>query len=225
MVDGPVQRYIESELGFPLDSFPDEGVDVRVSPVRADRDGDRMLNMRLGPRALVTGTPSVVEAIEPTIRRLDIWELFSPFGQAELTRAMEPQGVKVKGGGFHYTLRKDDFICPELAMEPAKLIDMTMPDASSFDKDWFDAFGITQDGQQVALAKVRWKSRELIEIAVTTHEEYRSRGYGRAVVAGASEWILAQDAMVHYPVWPSNISSIRIPNRLGFRLAWHEFYA
>ena len=221
---GTVAQYLEADLGFPIESLPAQGVSLRESSARADRENARLLAVRLGGAALATGTPSVARVTESFFSKLDIWEVFSPFGVAELTRALATLDAEAKGGGFHYTLGQSDFVCPRLSVEPDQLIDMPKSEAA-FGGDWLDAFCVYQDGQQVALSRVRWNAADFIEIDVETSQEHRSRGYGTAVVAKAAQWILKRQAIAHYAVLPSNIQSVRIPNRLGFSLTWQEIYA
>ena len=218
------QSYIEKDLGFTFDTFPDRGIDIRVSPVRTD-DGNALLIIRHEESAVATGTSRVVAAIEPVIKKMDIWTLFSLYGKAELERGLESEQVKVRGGSFHHALTVDRYCAPEQILEPVvKLVDDTRPDDSLFDRKWMDAFAVYKDGEQVALTQVRWKTPDLIEIAVDTHKDYRKRGYGFAVVSQAAEWIFAQGAVVHYPVMPGNIASMRIIRKLGGVIAWQEIY-
>lgn len=219
------QIYIEKDLGFTFDTFPDQGIDIRVSPVREDREGAAMLIVRNGQSTLATGTPRVVSIITPVLQKMDIWTLFSPYGRTELERGLESEQIKVRGGSFHHALTADHYCQPEPILEPVvKLVRDPDPDASLFDRKMFDAFAVYKNSEQVALAQVRWKTPDLIEIAVDTHKDYRKRGYGLAVVCKAAEWIFEQGAVVHYPVMPGNIASMRIIRKLGGVIAWQEIY-
>lgn len=219
--------YLETDLGFPLHSMPPKGVEVRASPRRRDQEDARMLIVRIDQGALATGIPRVITTITPVVHQLGIWELFSPFGLAELSRALASEHIEVKGGGFHYTLTDKQY-CPlqTLSEKPIKLLlEGMLPEKELFDKKRFDAFAIYQEGRQAALSQVSWKTEKFIEISVETHEAFRQRGYGLAVVAAAVEWILAQGAVAHYATLPSNIPSVRIARKLGFTLTWQEIYA
>ena len=186
-----------------------------------------MMLVRIGGVAVGTAIPRVLRAIAPIVDQLDIWELFSPFGLSELSRALSGQGIKARGGGFHYVaLPIQPRSLEDPGVETVAMLDAQMtPRSELFDKQWFDAFAVIREGQQASLSRIRWKTRDFIEIAVETHEAYRGRGLGTAVVAAATEWIHSRGCAAHYPVLPSNLPSVRIARRLGFTVAWQEIYA
>lgn len=226
-MDARVKAYIEKELGYSIASFPSEGIDLRESDQRSDNPGSRMFLIRIEHAAVGTAIPRVLHAIRPVIHELDLWEVFSPFGAAELTRALHDEEIKVKGGAFHYTLIPEQYLEPiKVGIHVIPLLNTKMvPSPEIFDKKWFDAFAVNCEGQQVSLSRIRWKTEHFIEIAVDTVEKYRGRGFGLTVVAAATEWILSRHAVAHYPVAPDNLPSVRIARHLGFRITWQEIYA
>ena len=237
-LDDRVRFYLERELGFPLDSFPRAGIAVSESPKRTDEPRHRMLIAGIGHRALATGTPRVVSAIGPVIRTMSVWELFSPLGLAELGRVLQPENPDVAELCFNYTLTSEHYRAPrQRSRAPVKLPDLdthTPPDDADLLKgpqvlppgqDFVPAFAIYQDDRQVATSGIRWRAPGFVEIGVGTEEGYRGRGYGRAVVASAAEWILSQGTVACYGAVPANIPSLRIPRGLGFRLAWLDIAA
>ena len=224
-LDKRVQSYLERELGVPLATFPGTGVELRESPARNEEYP--LLIIRVGESAVVSGISKVLAVIRPVVEMLDIWELFSPFGVAELRRVLLSENIKVKGGSFHYTLNDAQYCRPSGPTEtPIRLFDSdAVPPPEEFDKSFFDGFAVQRAGNRASVAGLPWKSADFVEIAVDTEEEYRGEGYGLAVVTAAVEWILSRGAVAHYPVMPNNVPSVRIARRLGFHVAWQEIYA
>jgi len=235
-MDDRTRFYIEREYGFSLESFPSTGITLRESPARRDEPGNRMVITRMGQGVLATGIPRVIRAIALVIRAMGMWELFSPVGVADLRRALRPEESETLGEGFHYTVGNEKRLRPvKFAHTTVRLLEpdappdeddlVAAPQRLPPGQDFVPAFAVYQDDKQVASSGIRWKSPGFVEIGVSTHEDYRGRGYGLAVVASAIYWILAQGAVAYYPVAPSNVPSVRIARRLGFSLTWQEIYA
>jgi RimJ/RimL family protein N-acetyltransferase len=244
-MDVRVRRFLERELGFSLETFPKEGVEVRESPARSDKRGGRIKILRIGDSALATGIPRLVDAIAPVVRSISVWELFSPLGIAELRRVLSPEDGKGLEIGFDYTLiSPSDFIPAETAHKPVALRKADIPPCE-FDsrmrerrkpvaEDFVWAFACyheDRDAKSVtlpefgprcaAVAVIIW--RDVPDVAfygVGTEENYRGQGYGLAVVSAATEWTLKQGAVAYYGASASNIPSLRIARRLGFSLTW-----
>ena len=244
-MDARVRRFLERELGFSLETFPKEGVEVRESPARNDKRGNRLRVIRIGEAGLATGISRIADAIAPVVGSMSIWELFSALGIAELRRALSPEDGKGLEIGFDYTLtRPSDFIPAETAHKAVALRKADIPPCQ-FDlrvkerrkpvaEDFVWAFACYHEDRDAkpvtlpefgprcaAVAVIIW--RDVPDIAfygVGTEENYRGQGYGLAVVSAATEWTLKQGAVAYYGASASNIPSLRIARRLGFSLTW-----
>ncbi|MDY7011261.1 MAG: GNAT family N-acetyltransferase [Planctomycetota bacterium] len=232
-MDDRVRLFLEKDSGFALASFPTHGIEIRQSPARTDEPNNRVKIYRLGNAALATGIPRAVYAIEPVIRSLDILELFSLIGLAELRRALGPEDAETLSNGFDYTMTGlSDLRLPKLSPMPARLLELSdvPPEEAELSAPMpqqkaVGAFAIYQDGRKASGSGIIWRSPALIEIVVSTEQEYRGRGYALAVVAVAAQWILNRGAVAHYGAFTTNIPSLRIARRLGFTLAWQTIGA
>lgn len=89
-MDDRVRRYLEGKAGVSLNASPIDGIAVRESPKRTDEHGNRVVAQRVAGwnGVLVTARPGNVEAITHAVRQMTSCEIFSPFGRAELCRAL-----------------------------------------------------------------------------------------------------------------------------------------
>jgi predicted GNAT family acetyltransferase len=79
--------------------------------------------------------------------------------------------------------------------------------------------GFRQDGQLVAMAGERMHLRGFCEIsAVSTHPDYRGRGYGGALTTMVAEAILERQETPFLHVASGNEAARRLYLKLGFRL-------
>ena len=232
-MDDRVRLFLEKDLGFSLASFPTHGIEIRESPARTDEPRNRMKIYRLGDAALATGTPRIVSSVTPVIQTLDILELFSPIGLAELHRTLQPEEAETLNSGLDYTITNlNDLRLPKLSPMPERLPEL--PDKPPEEAELsapmpqqkaVDAFAICLNGKKASHSGIIWRSSGLVEIAVATDEEYRGRGYALDVVAVVAQWILERGAVAHYGAHTTNIPSLRIARRLGFTLAWQTIGA
>ncbi len=232
-MDDRVRLFLEKDSGFALASFPSRGIEIRESPARTDEPKNRMKIYRLGDAALVTGIPRAISVIEPVIPTLDILELFSPIGLAELSRALGPKDAESLSNGLDYTMTsRSDLRLPKLSPMPERLPEL--PDEPPEEamlpvpvpgRKTIDAFAICHDGKKASRSCIIWLCPGFVEIGVATEDEYRGRGYASAVVAVATRWILERGAVAHYGAFTTNVPSLRIARRLGFTLTWQTIGA
>ncbi len=212
---GPVCDFIELALGFAPDSFPQRGVELRETPVRLDQPGDRMMIRRIGNVAIATGIPRVLNAIAPVVGSLSLWELFSPFGEAELQRALGPADGGRLHHTFHFTLINQREFRPYQGDVPTVRL---LPADFAVTREDVDAFAVCEDDEAAALTSIRSSVPDYVYIGVETEEGHRRKGLGLAVVSATTDWILQQGAVAHYNTTPHNTASVRLARRLGFIL-------
>jgi RimJ/RimL family protein N-acetyltransferase len=248
-VDDRVRLYLEEALGFSLDAFPSAGAEVRESSARADGRDARLRIVRIGDAALATGIPRVAAAIRPAVECMSIEELFSPLGLAELSRAMQPEDAESLAHGFDYVLTSRTGFRP--AETPHEVVPLTKRDIppeqfelrmserrESECDDFVWAFARHHDDPEAvatenalfgprcaSIAIVIWHTPQLAGYGLGTDEPFRGRRYALAVVSAATEFILRQGAVAWYQAYTTNIPSLRIPRRLGFRFAWQTIWA
>jgi len=250
-LDRRIRSYLEDKVGFPLATFPRTGVEVRESPKRTDERGNRLLIVRIADGVLATGIPRIVAAIAPVLRSMTISELFSPLGQAELGRAMEPGGIGPFALGFDYALAdQQDFRPVKTRHTPVALtrkdippeqLQLRMserrPHVEAKQEDFVWAFACYHDDADAtatelapfgprcaSIAVIIWKAPDLAGFGVGTEEAFRGRGYALAAVSAATRFVLEQGAVAQYGAYATNVPSLRIARRLGYGLAWQTIW-
>ena len=235
-MDARIRFYLERKFELSLRDFPSEGIEIRESTIHRDAPWKRMSIVRIGQSVLATGIPRVVQAIRPVIQDMSVWELFHSTGASELQRALNPSDAATLREGFHYTIKKEQYLRRQALSEMVvKVLESNSPthaarfkagSQSTSSGPYFQpAFAIFQEDKEVALSGIHWISPHLVEIGVETNKAHQHKGYGLALVAAATEWILDQGAVVYYRAFPSNIGSVRIARKLGFELTWQNVYA
>jgi GNAT superfamily N-acetyltransferase len=75
----------------------------------------------------------------------------------------------------------------------------------------------------VSCAMVTRLDESCVDVAVLTLPAARGRGWGKAVVSAACQWMLERNAVLQYRVDTSNASSLALARGLGLvALAWEE---
>ena len=241
-MDNRLCTFLASQSGSPVDSWPQHGIDVRVSSQRTDMVRNRLLalSLRNSGGALVTGIERVVEAIRPIIEELSIAELFSPVGTDALRYAMSP-------GDAQSVIKEPDFVCAISSREsfrpthatpnPVPLtgaevtdaahhLGITIPETDASTCSGLpQAFACRSSQEWVSIATIRWQDSRVAEISdVETKESHRRKGFGIAAVSAATDYILLQDRVAIYGTWQSNVPAWRMIHKLGFRLSHQIIY-
>ncbi|MFC1859100.1 GNAT family N-acetyltransferase [Thermodesulfobacteriota bacterium] len=235
-MDDRIRFFLEQKMRMPLSDLPTEGIEIRESSRNKDAPWKRLSISRVGNGALVTGISRIIRAVEPVIQNMSIWELFHPYGLAELRYALSQADGKSLREGFHYTLAEKQYIHPaDTSPAPVKvLVENEDPEnknpqsglqRSSSGKYFQPAFAVYDNGKEAAYSGIHWVAPEIVEIGVETQETHRKRGYGFVLVAAATEWVLNQGALAYYRVFPTNTASIHIARKLGYKLTWQNIYA
>jgi hypothetical protein len=229
-MDARIRFYLERKFGLSLNDFPSAGIEIRESTRHRDAPWKRMAIVRIGHGVRATGIPRVIRAIRPVIQDMSVWELFHSTGASELQHALNPSDAETLREGFHYTIKKEQYVRRQSLSEMVtKVLESDSPPHSTHFKSksqptpsgpYFQpAFAIFQGDKEVAFSGIHWISPHLIEIGVETSKAYQKKGYGLSV------WILGQGAVVYYRAFPSNMGSVRIARRMGFKLTWQNVYA
>ena len=112
------------------------------------------------------------------------------------------------------------------------------PPAEAEQEDFVWAFACYHDDAEAAstelapfgprcasIAILIWKSAEVCGFGVGTEEAYRGQRYALAAVGAATREVLARGAAAVYGAFATNIPSLRIPRRLGYRFGWETIGA
>jgi RimJ/RimL family protein N-acetyltransferase len=251
-MDSRVQKWIEKGAGLPVTAFPDEGIHVCVSQARTDEPKNRLLVQRIIGQngALVTGIPRVVDAVKATVESLTIWELFTPFGLAEIKRSLpaddaqhldeyycldyflaDPQNFRAATPRHQVIpLHKKDIPAGDEKLRDGERRstekdDFTWAFACYHNEPGVPAAALPEYGPRCAsVAVFFWKSDDLAGFGVGTEENLRGRGYGLDVVSTGTQFILDQGGVAWYGAYANNTPSLRIPRRLGYTLV-HSSYS
>jgi RimJ/RimL family protein N-acetyltransferase len=251
-VQDQVRQNLEGEWGFSLESVLPGRISVRESPNRTDEPWNRLVIQHLAERdaVVVSGTPSIIAAIRPTVLSMTSWELLSPLGIAELRRLLRPMGVESFSHGhdcplFEYALTNQDGFRPIHAPHavtplrkkdiPPGQLDLRMSERRPSEAEEFTwAFACYQSDREgravelvdfgpgcasVAILIWNWKRGcpDSAGYGVYTEEFCRGRGYATAVVSAATRWILEQGGVAWYEAHATNVASLMIARRLGFK--------
>jgi RimJ/RimL family protein N-acetyltransferase len=253
VIDTRICKRIERISGLPFQMFPDEGVHVRVSDARTDKPKNRLLVVQVAGKngVLVTGIPRILDSITDCVQYMNNWELFSPFGIAEIKRSL-PRDDAVfvdESYGLNYVLTEHKSFRPAKSRYkvtplkkrdiPSEQYDLRMMERRSSEKvDFIWAFACYHEDPGVAatrlglfgprcasIAIIIWEDDSIASFGVGTEESLEGQGYARAAVSAATQWILEQDAIAWYGAFSNNVPSLRIARRLGFSLAYRSFGA
>jgi ribosomal protein S18 acetylase RimI-like enzyme len=243
IMDSRLREHLEWALGLPLDSFPPAGTRIRVSPNRTDAPRQRLCIHRLPGRdaALASGIRRVVDRLAPILEQMQPAEVFSPYGIAEIRRALgaDDAGSLLAEPGLDYAITDRGAFRPatgahEVVQLTARDIPATrkhfglkMSDGDASPPEgvaW--AFVSRERGEPASIAVIRWYEHALASISIAgTKEAYRGRGHGRAVVSAATDYILRQGRVATYGTVQSNVAAVRMIRPLGYRLAYETIYA
>lgn len=253
-MDYRIRKRIEDGAGFSLETFPNEGVCIRVSDVHTDEPKNRLQSQQVAGKngVLITGIPRIVRAVSDCVQSMTSWELFSSLGIEEIKRVLAPADAEYldETYGLDFILAEHERFRPA-GLEhkvvtfgkeaiPSEQYDQRMAERRSSETDDFVwAFACYHDDPSVptndlapygprcaSIAVVMWNGGEdIATLGVKTEEALQGQGYGLAVVSAATQWILNQGAVALYGVYADNIPSLRIARRLGFSVISRQFGA
>jgi len=253
-MDYRIFKQIEDAAGFPLQTFPDEGICVRVSVARTDEPKNRLLAQQVAGHngVLVTGIPRVVSAVSGYTASMTSRKLFSPLGLAEIKRLLSPDDAECldETYGFDFVLNEHERFRPAVSRYevfplkrkdiPPKQYDLRIAERRPSETDDFVwAFACYHNEPNItatelapfgpycaSIAVVIWNGNEdIATFGIGTEELLRRQGYALAAVSAATQWILDQKAVAWYGAYANNIPSLRIARRLGFTMVHQSFRA
>jgi GNAT superfamily N-acetyltransferase len=84
-------------------------------------------------------------------------------------------------------------------------------------------FGAVFDGEVVSYVQFERETDNLWDAHIWTREEYRRRGFGKAVLSHAGEYLLRRGVTPTYSVNAANIASLRTAQAAGFHEVFRLF--
>ena len=218
-----LEAYWTDQLGIPANAFETDGVVVG----EASDDAGVQVFVRDGTIAVGAPSPLVVDC-RAHADELDAVTVEDP---AALERWVETQVAPVEtvlGPAYYGYTDAESF---EPVESDARVL--TAGEEATYDRfraavpaDEWDAggpafvpdetVGVEADGQLVAAAGYEVWDERIAHVGVVTHPDYRSRGFGRAVVSRATERALDTGLWPQYrtlEAWPW---SVALAERLGF---------
>jgi GNAT superfamily N-acetyltransferase len=91
------------------------------------------------------------------------------------------------------------------------------------DPDSAVVFGAVFDGEVVSYVQFERETDNLWDAHIWTREEYRRRGFGKAVLSHAGEYLLRRGVTPTYSVNAANIASLRTAQAAGFHEVFRLF--
>jgi GNAT superfamily N-acetyltransferase len=99
--------------------------------------------------------------------------------------------------------------CTEAEVDEAEIY-LNEPDAV--------IFGGFHDGRMVSYGGHRYWGKNIADIGVLTHPDFRHRGLGKSIVSTLCEWCIANDVIPMYRVTADHFRSRKIAEALGFEM-------
>ncbi len=84
-------------------------------------------------------------------------------------------------------------------------------------------FGAVTDGEVVSYVQFGRETDNIWDAHIWTREEYRRRGFGKAVLSHAAEYLVRQGVTPTYRVNAENTASLRTAHAVGFREVFRLF--
>jgi ribosomal protein S18 acetylase RimI-like enzyme len=212
-------------MTHPLDKLIWTALTTRQAHLSEGDARARRFQTDIGPfAAALDGSPEAVSslaALIPDGGDISLLEPVPPSAPARVEVSFTAPGVQMMTHAFTHGPRQD---FPIEALGDADAEDMlalallTRPGPFRERTHTLGRFiGIRDDGKLIAVAGERLQTDEFIEISgVCTHPDYRSRGYGAALLTTVGQRILDEGKTPFLHAYASNTGAIALYRSLGF---------
>jgi ribosomal protein S18 acetylase RimI-like enzyme len=212
-------------MTHPLDKLIWTALTTRQAPLSEGGERARRFQTEIGPFAATADASDAaaasLAAIIPADGDISLLEPSPPSPPSNVEIAFTAPGVQMITNGFTRTASKDLPIEPLSEADAAEMLALallTRPGPFRARTHRLGRFiGIRDNGKLIAMAGERLQTDEFIEISgVCTHPDYRSRGYGAALLTTVGQRILDEGKTPFLHAYASNTGAIALYRSLGF---------
>ena len=212
-------------MGHPLDKLIWTALTTRQAPLSEGDDRARRFQTDIGPfaAALDSGEASVASlaALIPAGGDISLLEPSPPNAPNDVEVTFTAPGVQMITHGFARAPKRDlpiELLGDADAAEMLALALLTRPGPFRARTHTLGRFiGIRDRGKLIAMAGERLQTDDFIEISgVCTHPDYRSRGYGAALLTTVGQRILDEGKTPFLHAYASNTGAIALYRSLGY---------
>ena len=212
-------------MGHPLDELIWTALTTRQAHLSEGDDRARRLQTDIGPfaAALDNSEASVASlaGLIPADADISLLEPSPPDAPSNVEVTFTAPGVQMITHGFARAPKQDHPIEPlgdADAEEMLALALLTRPGPFRARTHRLGRFiGVRDNGKLIAMAGERLQTDDFIEISgVCTHPDYRSRGYGAALLTTVGQGILDEGKTPFLHAYASNTGAIALYKSLGF---------
>lgn len=209
----------------PLDKLIWTALTTRQAYLSEGGDRARRFQVEIGPfAACLDDSPEAAAALAALIPKsgdISLLEPSPPAAPNGVEISFEARGVQMNARAFQRGAPCNLPIEPLGDVDAEEMLELallTRPGPFRARTHTLGRFiGIRDNGRLIAMAGERLQTDEFIEISgVCTHPDYRSRGYGAALLTTVGQRILDERKTPFLHAYASNTGAIELYQRLGF---------
>lgn len=240
-----VRKVLAADFGCDEAAFQAEGVTISTTPSRVggrrySRPTEFLEVATIGAGVVVHCSPARAKLLHERLASLDREGIFAHSTFSFLTDYLSRDGLELRGPSPNYVCAAYDLV----SVEPPSGVQISVVHADRIgelheQRGFSNALGYgrnpqvpdiiagvaTRSGAIVGMAGASADSEAMWQIGVDVLPEARLSGIGAALVARVAEEVLSAGRLPYYAHHPANVASAALATKVGFRLAWMEFYA
>lgn len=240
-----VRKVLAADFGCDEDALQAEGVTISSAPTqpgarRYTRPTEFLEAATTGAGVVIHCSPARAKLIHERLAALDREGVFAHSTFNFLSVYLSRDGLELRGPSPNYVCAARDLI----SIDPPTGVQISVVQADRVGelyqhRGFSNALGYgrtpavpdmvatvaTRDGTIIGMAGASADSESMWQIGVDVLPGARLSGVGAALVARLAGEVLNAGRLPYYAHHPANVGSAALATKVGFRLAWVEFYA